>query len=456
MAILLVACVAASTLAFGAVYPWGYLPLFAGAASLGILGVVRAHGVKMESRLIGAVLAVLLLASSSQLIPLSRRLLTTISPMAPQVFSEYDLAFSGGTTSHTLSIDPQATLLGILALFALGIYLVGLPGLISSSVLRKAPGLLILFSVSLAVFSIIQREHANGLVYWFWKPVEGGGSDAFGPFVNRNHYAGWMLMSVSLAIGYWIGKVESGCKRLTSSWHQRILWLASYEASTILATGAAVVAMAISLIWPMSRSGIVSFAAAVGCFIWLVATRNAMGTRKRLLALGAIVLVLAVGVGRRGPDRILSWFADTTDVESRLAAWHDGWRAFSDFPVAGTGLNTFGVAMLFYQKSNDGYHLGRAHNDYLQLLAEGGLLVAIPAAIAIVALVVSIRRNLNAAYHESRGYWIRAGAAVGLAAIAVQETADFSLQIPANAFLFCTLAALALAPVDRLAILEKS
>jgi len=68
--------------------------------------------------------------------------------------------------------------------------------------------------------------------------------------------------------------------------------------------------------------------------------------------------------------------------------------------------------------------------------------------ITVGLLVIAIRRNLVAAQHESRGYWIRAGAAAGLFGIAIQETVEFSLQIPANALLFCTLAALALAPID--------
>jgi O-antigen ligase len=152
-------------------------------------------------------------------------------------------------------------------------------------------------------------------------------------------------------------------------------------------------------------------------------------------------------VSSRGADHLLNWFSDTRDLESRFAAWQDGWQVFRDFPLFGIGLNTYGTAMLFYQRSNEGSHLGSAHNDYLQLLAEGGLLVTVPAAIVVICLIVAIRRNLVAARHESRGYWIRAGAAVGLLGIAVQEAADFSLQIPANAFLFCTLAAIALAPV---------
>jgi hypothetical protein len=65
-----------------------------------------------------------------------------------------------------------------------------------------------------------------------------------------------------------------------------------------------------------------------------------------------------------------------------------------------------------------------------------------------VLLAHAIRQNLRAARPESRGYWIRAGAAIGLLAVAVQEVFEFSLQIPVNAFLFATLAAAALAPVS--------
>ena len=103
--------------------------------------------------------------------------------------------------------------------------------------------------------------------------------------------------------------------------------------------------------------------------------------------------------------------------------------------------------MLFYQLRNPGVHLAQAHNDYLQLLAEGGLLVAIPAAITIALLARAIQRNLRAARWQARGYWIRAGAAVGRLAIAVQEVCEFSLQIPADALRSCTLAAVALTPV---------
>ena len=120
---------------------------------------------------------------------------------------------------------------------------------------------------------------------------------------------------------------------------------------------------------------------------------------------------------------------------------------FETSPFSGRASIPIQTPCCFISSANPGVHLAQAHNDYLQVLAEGGLLVVIPATVAVVLLALAILRNLRAARPEARGYWIRAGAAVGLLAIAVQEVFEFSLQIPADALLFCTLAAIALTPV---------
>jgi len=100
--------------------------------------------------------------------------------------------------------------------------------------------------------------------------------------------------------------------------------------------------------------------------------------------------------------------------------------------------------MLFYQRNDPTLHYTAAHNDYLQLAAEGGLLVGIPIAWAVVVLVRTIRRRFSESGRETAAYWIRVGAVTGLIAIALQEVVDFSLQIPANACLFAFLCAIAI------------
>jgi O-antigen ligase len=112
------------------------------------------------------------------------------------------------------------------------------------------------------------------------------------------------------------------------------------------------------------------------------------------------------------------------------------------YPLTGTGINTYSTAMFFYQQFATDVHFSAAHNDYLQVLAEGGLLVGIPAAAAIVALAWTIRRRFREESSPST-FWIRAGATIALLSIAIQELGDFSLQIPGNAFLFAVVCAIA-------------
>jgi len=456
MAALVVTLIALGTLAFGAVYPWAFLPLFAAAALIGIVGL-RRGGIRPEVRPVAFAVLLLWIAVAVQLLPLPRSALETLSPNTPAILNSYDLTFANVAPPRVpLSIDPPRTQIALLALGALGLYLLGLPALLEGQSLRSLPRTLALFVVPLALFGMHSRQYRNGLIYWFWLPQDGGGANLAGPFVNRNHFAGWMLMGTCLLIGWLFGQVERSSQEGRGRRQRRLEWLSSAEANGLLLTGGVVLVAVISLFWTMSRSAIISFGVGATAFAWLVFRRRRLGTTRRAVVLATLGAALLAGVMWRGPDRLIAWFQDDVSLIGRLAAWRDGMDVVRDFSVFGTGLNTYSTAMLFYQKSNPEWHLAQAHNDYLQLLAEGGLLVAIPAVIAAVLLARAIRRNLRSVRDEARGYWIRAGAAVGLLAIAVQEAFEFSLQIPVNALLLCTLAAVALTPArDTIGPLRK-
>lgn len=447
MPALLVALIGLSALAIGAVYPWGFLPLFAAAALIGLTGLLRG-GIRRELRPLAAGLALLFTAAAAQLLPIPRATLATLSPHTADLLTQYSPAFANDLVdSAPLSLNPESTWIAVMALGAFSLYLIGVPTLLSGRALRRLPQTLAVFAVPFALFGIYSREYSNGLVYWFWPSIDGGGGDLFGPFINRNHFAGWMLMTICLLVGSLFGQVERAAPGGSPLHPQRPLaWLSSAQANGLLLTGGAVLVAVTSLFWTMSRSAMVGLAVAGAAFLWLVSTRRGLGTGRRRVAAATLSIAMFVGVARRDPARLVEWFQDERNLLSRIEAWRDGWDVVRDFPYFGTGLNTYSDAMLFYQQRNPGYHLAQAHNDYLQLLAEGGALIAIPALIAIALLTRAILSNLRNARPESRGYWIRTGAAVGLLAIAVQEVFEFSLQIPADALLFCTLAAVALTP----------
>jgi O-antigen ligase len=98
--------------------------------------------------------------------------------------------------------------------------------------------------------------------------------------------------------------------------------------------------------------------------------------------------------------------------------------------------------MVVYQQSSRLFYYSHADNEYLQLVAEGGLPLVLPMAVALLATLWQIVERL----YEDRSalFWIRAGATCGLVAVAVQSVWENGLRLPANAVLFAIVAALAL------------
>jgi fumarate hydratase class II len=112
-----------------------------------------------------------------------------------------------------------------------------------------------------------------------------------------------------------------------------------------------------------------------------------------------------------------------------------------DFWLTGTGVGSFRTAMVYYQRADRVVQFNQAHNHYLQAAAEGGLMLLGLALSAIAALAMAIREQLS--LDRSSAYWIRAGAACGLAAVAFQSLWETGLVMPANAALAAVLAAIA-------------
>ena len=447
MAPLIVVTIAAATVAFGGVYTWAYIPLAVIAAAIGTAGVWRG-GLPRDLRPLAWALAATVAAIGCQLIPLPRPVLQAISPRIIEYLNHYNLAFRMSASPAPLSIAPAATFTAGWLLAALSLYLVGVRTFLGDRSIVKIIRGLMIFAVPLALFGIYAREHDNGLIYWFWQPRDGGGSGQFGPFINRNHYAGWMIMVVPLLLAYLFGQLSDSRSPLPGARRRWTARVSASRANEVFLLAAALVVLFVSIGWSMSRSAWTAFAGALVVLMALVVRRDDLSARLRAGFVATVVVLVATGIVWRGPWLVATWYTNNLDIVTRLDAWRDGLKLVRDFPITGTGLNTYPVAMLSYQKRNPGIYVAQAHNDYLQLLAEGGALVTIPAACAILLLAWAIRRNLRA-HAGARGYWTRAGAATGLAAIAAQEVVEFSLQIPVNAFLFCTLAAVALAPVER-------
>jgi O-antigen ligase len=333
---------------------------------------------------------------------------------------------------------------GLACLAAFGFMLLGLARGIGGRDLRTlAPGIVAL-GVLLSMIGIVQKALWTGKVYGFWEPINKG-VVAFGPFINRNHFAGWMLMALPVAVGYFASQVARGMVGVKPGWRNRIVWFSTPDASRAVLTGSAILVMGLALTLTLSRSGIACFLLAMVLSAFNVLRGQAGTARGRLLGT-YLVLVFVAAVAWVGIDAIGARFAEADwALGGRAGAWGDAWRIHRMFPWFGTGLNTYGSATLLLQEfQKETAHYIEAHNDYLQLLVEGGWLVAVPALVLVGLFVWEVRRRFREARDDRTGYWLRLGAVTGLVAIALQEVVEFSLQMPGNAALFTLLAAIAI------------
>lgn len=442
---LLVAGIAWGAFAFGAVYPWAYWPLAIAAAAAAVAGLVTPAAIGWRTLDLTAVtlaLAIFLVAVAAQLVPLPAATLASISPATPPIVAQLDLtAQLDPVSARPLTIDPAATRRGLLVVASLAALIIGATRLFSIGGTAKTAWAIVVIGVLLALTGIVQKPLFSGRIYGFWTPLHGG--NPFGPFVNRNHFAGWMLMAIPVAIGLLRNEISRGLRGVGPAWRERVLWLASSDGSRLLLLTGAAAVMTLSLFLTVSRSGMAAGVLATVC-VGLFSRRDE--TRGRKIAAFAIVSALLIlAIGRVGADTIVSRFsnANARSLDGRGLVWKDAIDVARKYPVAGTGFNTYSVTMIFYQQYNRPTRYSQAHNDYLQLAAEGGLLLTVPAAIAAIVFVRVVRRRFVQETSAST-YWIRRGAVVGLLAIALQEIVEFSLQMPGNAFLFAALCAIAL------------
>jgi O-antigen ligase len=435
------ALLAWGVLAFGAVYPWGFGPLAA------VILVMAAWQWRPRAswRFTGVAAALVVGAVALQLVPLPTALLRVVSPGADGVLSSLNVAFANGiAATHPLSIDPERTRR------ALGAIVLGILWVSTCSAMLKQPSALRALARNLAVLGTLvavvglaQKATFNGKMLWFWTP-EFFAYNGFGPFVNRNHFAGWMLLALTVSVGLLFASLRRSALPPGAGLRDRVLWIGSPAAAPALLLFAAALVMACSLVWTMSRSGIASTAVAL-VIMATAAVSRAEGSRQRWL-IAAYVAVAAVGVvAWRGTGALFDWYGNTSTLQWRVQLWKDSLPALQDFWLTGSGLNTYATLLLVHPRTDLTVMPRAAHNDYLQLALEGGLLVVVPVIILAGALVREGVRALRAP-QDGTTWWIRMGAVAGLCGMAVQEISEFSLQVPGAALLFATCVAIAVHP----------
>ena len=454
------------SLVFGAEYVWAYVPLLVFCVTIGGLGLVAPAPAGGGSTTVVAALALVFFAGALQVVPLPELVQRAVSPARSA--HDYAALYAAETpaapamnlvadrTPRTLSIAPARTRLGLAFLAGLSIFFAGCVRALSVVRPSGVARALVVLGVVVALAGILQEAGGGLRAYGFWYPRKASQPSA--PFINENHLAGWLVMALSLSAGYLCGAAARGRWPSPADWRGLVVRLASRDANEIVLVGFAVLVMALAILVTGSVSGLICLGAVSWCLAAL-ALRRQPGRSRRVLVPAALALVpLAAaawaGLGAVG-DEAARTLSTAFRPDGRIGLWADTLRMVRDFPLAGTGLNTYGVGMLVYQTHGLDARAVEAHNDYLQLAAEGGLLLGLPIAAAVAVFVREVRRRFREGVDDSRTWWLRAGAVTGLGGLALQSLVDFSLQMPGNAVLFALLMAVAVHRPARVSPLRR-
>jgi O-antigen ligase len=281
-------------------------------------------------------------------------------------------------------------------------------------------------SFAVSLLGIAQYFTAGSEIYWMSDLMVK--AQPFGPYVNRNHFAGFVELTLPTGIALMAFR---GVKR-------DLIPLATLL--TIVPVSA--------ILLSASRAGIIGFIAELAILMLLARSRKAWQGKRAagiaVLALAAFAIVAWVGAGK-ALERFSGTSVHDVSIGRRITLFRGAARIFRDYPIKGCGLGTLVDVFPAYEPAYDGKLIDHVHDDYIEGLAETGLLGGACGALFLWTLYREGRKNFTADQgHFSRG--LHAGAIMAISGLLLHSFADFNLQIPANALLFLLQAYLVTAP----------
>ena len=398
-----------------------------------------------------------------QLIPLPEGLHRLIAPGTASVWhpDAPAAAASLGDALRPISLHPEATRRSLaFGTGLLALAMVAVPALRERRLLLRAAVAIVTGGVLVAVYGLVARLVFTDKLYGVWSVPT---ITPFGPFVSKNHFAGYVELTALLSLG-----LAAGLASEARHGPGALSWIESRRARWVVAAWGAAAILVIAVPVCLSRGGVVSLCAGLVAFagLRLWSRRDARLSPRRLLALGVAAGLLLVALVFVLPNearaRVLTLAGVTTDQSGsyRLAVWRDTLRLVGSSPWLGSGFGAYEDAIPRFKTAAGNLSVEHAESDHLELLAEGGL-VAATLVVALVTFVLTrgLRGATGPSQRLARG--LVTGAMAGLIAIGVHSTFDFNLRIPSNALVCAMLVAVVLSvttdetavPVPRTAAL---
>lgn len=369
-----------------------------------------------------------------QLLPLPDSILLLVSPTSLQLYDK----FGGSAASlHSISINRFATRQELLLLLAyLSVFFVIIGHFRTKNQLRTLVMALFYIGGFLVLFALVQKATWNGRIFWFY-PVEEyliSGKGIWGPYINRNHFAGYLEMVIPFGLGMMIYTAPGRRSSPDALQSNRVgRFLADPNFSVFTSFFVVVLIMTAALFATLSRGGIAACVVSFAFFVWITRKRRSLRSRSLLLAL--LALVVSAVVVFAAWDRIENRFEDAGYID-RATVWSDSLGIMRDYPLFGSGLGAFESTYMRYQSRYTQILFDHAHNDYIEAMTDTGLIGTSLAGGAAILLFSALYRRWRIK-RSTYAQCIGAGGLSASVAMAVHSFTDFNLHIPANALL-CT------------------
>lgn len=296
--------------------------------------------------------------------------------------------------------------------------------LVRSAQVRSLALIFSVYGTAIAIFALLQGISPNGKLYWVRQPRMGGW--IYGPYVNHNHYAGLMEMLAPIPL---------------------VVSLTRMAAPRVRAVAAASAAVMVGTIFLSgSRGGMLAIMAELIILsVLLVKQKRGLRTAVGIGIFLAIVVGLLVWVGGAElSQRIATVGPGHTELSADIRAEinRDGLHMFLKRPIMGWGLGAFPIVYPQFRTFYTNFFINEAHDDYLQLLVETGLLgFGTMVWFVVILYRTAVKKIANWTGDVSGA--LALACLLGMSGILVHSAVNFNLQIPANAALFYVMGTIA-------------
>ena len=366
-----------------------------------------------------------------QLIPLPVEWLALLSPTAHARHQQVAALFQQMPDYLPLSLDPGATLGRLMTTVAYGLLFCLTLLLVNSRTRLKFLAMALLTSgLAQALYGLIELYSG-----WHYQ--------VNGSFVNYNHLAGYLGLTMALGIGLLLADLESWEDLVT--WRQRLRQGLSVLFSLKILVRSFLVVMVIALVMTRSRMGNTAFFTSMMLcgLVYLLCKRREVGKPALWLFISLLIVDVWVVSAWFGLDQLVERLR-TTDLaaESRDEVIRDAGSMLADYRLLGSGLGSYYAVFPYYRGSDVQGFYDHAHNDYAEFISESGLI----GAVILGMMVLTAGWTAFQAIRTRRDRLLAAmgfSSLMAMVTIAIHSTTDFNLQIPANAATLMVIMALA-------------